>query len=119
MICQNQRQEFRQTLQIRDRLAQVAPEAMGNQHALHMEALALFGLEQYDEAAAQLTALIEKAPNFRQALILLGACLQQSQQHAKALQHLEKAAAIEAPNSALKEMIEHSRSQLAAAGSTQ
>lgn len=116
MICHNQRQEFQATLQVRDKLAQISPEAMDNVHTLYMEALARFGLEQLDEATALLNLIVQAAPDFRQALVLLGSSHQQQNQHAKALHYLVRATQIEAPNDALKEMIELSRSHLVLAG---
>ncbi len=119
MICHNQRQEFQATLQLRDKLAQVSPKAMDNVHTLYMEALARFGLEQMDQASALLSIIVQAKPDFRQALVLLGSCLQQRNQHAKALHYLERATQIEAPNAALKEMIELSRSHLVLAGTAE
>jgi protein O-mannosyl-transferase len=119
MICHNQRHEFLATLQVRDKLAQASAKAMDNVHTLYMEALARFGLGQMNEAAALLSTIVQAKPDFRQALILLGSSLQQSNHHAKALHYLELATQIEAPNDALKEMMEFSRSQLALVGTAE
>lgn len=119
MICHNQRQEFQTTLQVRDKLAGISPQAMDNVHTLYMEALARFGLEQLNEATALLNIIVQAAPDFRQALVLLGSSHQQLNQHAKALHYLERATQIEPPNAALAEMIEYSRSHLALVGTVE
>jgi len=116
MICHNQRQEFHATLQVRERLAQISPEAIENMQTRYMEALARFGLEQLDESTVLLNLIVQAAPNFRPALILLGSSHQIQHHHAKALKYLERAASIEAPNASLKEMIETSRKNLSIAG---
>jgi tetratricopeptide (TPR) repeat protein len=86
-------------------------------HVLYQEALARFGLEQLDQSGALLTELIQAAPYHRPALVLLGSAHQLKEDHAKALHYLERAAAIEAPNAALKEMIEFSRGKLISSNS--
>jgi hypothetical protein len=117
MICHNRRQEFQATLQIRDKLMHASPNALNGVHVLYQEALARFGLEQLDQSGALLTELIQAAPYHRPALVLLGSAHQLKEDHAKALHYLERAAAIEAPNAALKEMIEFSRGKLISSNS--
>jgi tetratricopeptide (TPR) repeat protein len=80
-----------------------------NVQVLYQEALARFRIKQLAQTEDVLDEVVQKSPDHRPALVLLGSTHQQMRRHVSALSYFERAAEFEAPNESLKELISLSR----------
>ena len=78
---------------------------------------ALFHAQRYDEAAAEFTAVVERAPTNDYALFCLGRSLQMLGRHAEARQPLAQAAGMQPGRRDYRIYRDRARARAAAAGS--